>query len=583
MLARSERALAVSRGAIPGLRCLSVLLAALSLLAAAASAYAAPSWHAAQLIGTPVKGNPLVSGGNPQVAGAPDGTAVAAWRQAEVPSPPGLAYVNGCCSRVQAAIRPPGGRFGRAQWASPSGRKISAFRVAALPGGGALAVWTDPDDRSGVSLAVAPPGGRFGAPRKLVGANEKVENLDDFQLGLATDATGDALIAWVDDGGVFTATRSASGELTAPKQLGPNVGGSSGLAVAVAPRGDAVVAWVMPDGDSSGCGGTSVVASTRPAGGSFAAPVTLDSVCEGHLGVVDAAIDSSGDAIVLWRETPGGDYVFMGEIRAATRAGGGSFSAKQTLGSASLSSTADTSFARDGSALLLWHRSTEAREEGAVGYGILAARARPGSGFASARRVASAADQSGAPSLARDPDGSALAAWVENGGVRGAVERRSGSFCAQTVSPPPRDPSLLGPFTYEPPDIAAGRSGEAIAVWHRFNRFEAAIGTADGKAPVLRRLSGHSRRRGRRRVARVSFRLSEAARVRIRLARRVGGRYRRVLTLVRSLPAGRSKLTLARRRGRSLRRGSYRASARAGDCDGRHSKTRRTKFSVRRG
>jgi hypothetical protein len=87
-----------------------------------------------------------------------------------------------------------------------------------------------------------------------------------------------------------------------------------------------------------------------------------------------------------------------------------------------------------------------------------------------------------------------------------------------------------------------------------------AIGTADRKRPVLRRLAARSRGRGRQRVARVSFRLSEASRVRIRLARKLGGRYRRVLELLRSLPAGRTRLTLARRRGRSLRPGSYQSS-----------------------
>src|SRR5215218_9059629 len=355
------------------------------------------------------------------------------------------------------------------------------------------------------------------------------------------------------------------------------------LAVDVAPRGDAIVAWTVPDLQPNGysvgyCGGTSLVAATRPAGGSFSAPVTLDRVSPGgELGVSGAAVDSSGDAVVLWRDHTCSIHPSdTSEIRAATRPAGGSFSAKQTLDSSAL--LADASFARDGSALVFWHRAISGWEEESVSHGILAARARPGSGFGRAGQVASGADRSGAPSLARDPGGRALAAWVENGGVRAAVERRSGGFCAQTVSPPPGDFALLGPFTNEPPDITAGRSGEAVAVWHQFDRIEAAIGTADRKRPVLRRLSVRTRRRR----VRLSLRLSEASRVRVRLARRMGRRYRRVDWFVRSLPAGRTKLTLAGRRGPSLGPGSYRASARAVDCDGRRSKRRRTSFSVRR-
>jgi len=90
-----------------------------------------------------------------------------------------------------------------------------------------------------------------------------------------------------------------------------------------------------------------------------------------------------------------------------------------------------------------------------------------------------------------------------------------------------------------------------------------AMGPADGRPPVVKRLSVRLRdfgAPGLRKAVRPQYRLvlSEAAEVRISIARRAGGRFRPVTSLARSMPPGANHLTYGGRAG-GLRSGRYRA------------------------
>ena len=98
----------------------------------------------------------------------------------------------------------------------------------------------------------------------------------------------------------------------------------------------------------------------------------------------------------------------------------------------------------------------------------------------------------------------------------------------------------------------------------------------DTTKPALALAAARKRIRTTQR-ARLLVTLSEPARVVIALQRRVGKRWRRVLTTKRTLGTGRSSVRIARR----LRAGSYRAVATATDAAGNTSAKRAARFSVR--
>jgi len=108
------------------------------------------------------------------------------------------------------------------------------------------------------------------------------------------------------------------------------------------------------------------------------------------------------------------------------------------------------------------------------------------------------------------------------------------------------------------------------------------MGLADGRSPVIKHLSVRDfGAPGLSKALRPQFRfvLSEAAQVRVSVARRAGGRFRPMTSLVRSMPAGANHLTY-RGRASGLRPGRYRAWISARDCGGRRSKSQAVPFVI---
>ncbi len=105
------------------------------------------------------------------------------------------------------------------------------------------------------------------------------------------------------------------------------VNGQADLAMDAA--GDAVATWVGVD---AAAGTEDVRASVRPAGGQFGAPVTLGSSDQGGGGLTinsQVAMDSAGDAIVIWQNNPTGNEE---DVFASYRPAGGSFGSPVEVG-----------------------------------------------------------------------------------------------------------------------------------------------------------------------------------------------------------------------------------------------------------
>ena len=105
----------------------------------------------------------------PQITTAPDGTTTAVWQR-----------YNGANVVIQAATRPPGGSFGAPVDLSVAGRNAYSPQVATAPDGTAIAVWRRFSGSNWiVQAATRPPGGSFGAPvdLSLPAAEPRLANL----------------------------------------------------------------------------------------------------------------------------------------------------------------------------------------------------------------------------------------------------------------------------------------------------------------------------------------------------------------------------------------------------------------------
>ena len=189
-------------------------------------------------------------------------------------------------------------------------------------------------------------------------------------------------------------------------------GGISGeqatVSLAMDAAGDAVGTWVSaPSGDCP----CTIKAAVRPAGGSFATPVSLSSAGQtGHSAQV--AMDAAGDAIVVW-----GDFnTAVPNVEASVLTAGGSFGSPIQV---STDATADNGGASSpgvamdaaGAAVVVWHTAY-------VGGGraVDAARRPAGGPFTAPQMVTASTDD--VPSfglnqqVAMSPDGHAAVAYT---------------------------------------------------------------------------------------------------------------------------------------------------------------------------
>jgi hypothetical protein len=212
------------------------------------------AWSVPTVIGE----EPTASNPEPWVAVDSAGDAVAVWKKAEV---------------IQSAFRPAGG-----SWGAPiaiSGEESFVPQAAMNAAGDATVVWmAHRGGRYVVKSAFRPAGGEWESPTLV---SQPGEEGGDPQIAL--DAAGDTLVAWRgEDAGteyVRTATRPAGGSWEVPTDASTAGEEVQSIQDAVAPNGDAIVAWA---GDGRQVGEYSNVhASFQPSGGAWEAPEDLSS------------------------------------------------------------------------------------------------------------------------------------------------------------------------------------------------------------------------------------------------------------------------------------------------------------------
>jgi len=194
-------------------------------------------------------------------------------------------------------------------------------------------------------------------PTFLTGINISDAGQDGFEPDVGVDpGTGNVLSAWTrSDGSFFRiqySTRTANGSWATPITISDPGQSASQPDVAVDLSGNTIVTWSRFDGAN-----IRIQAAFRPAGGSFATPVTIsDPGFDATKPETD--FDNSGKALITWQRFDGTKL----RVQATTRTAGvgGTYANEQTLsagGEDAFNPQADAGANVDANAAIVWTRS----------------------------------------------------------------------------------------------------------------------------------------------------------------------------------------------------------------------------------
>jgi hypothetical protein len=389
---------------------------------------------------------------NPQVALDAEGDALMVWTCRDIQGN----------LRVQARARPAAGGLGPVQTLSAVGYSAIDPQIAVDADGDALIVWTrlaSPQPASQIQLRTRSKTGALG-PIQSIGTAAW-----SAHPRIALDADGDALIVWAHKVGeepvhyaIRGRTRSAGGA------LGPILNLSADLhtgnpQVAVAANGDALVVWgqwVVSTAEQS-------IRARAVSADGVLGPILLLSQPGGRPRAHQVAIDSDGDALVVWERDRGSHP----GIEARARSAAGALGPIVTLSSAGAHAySPQLGFDADGDGLIVWSR------QDAGGSSRIQARARSAAGVLGPVQTLTAGhdfDQQ----VAVDADGDAVVAWVH--GTTRRIQARTRS--AAGALGPIQTISFQGAYD---PRVAVDPDGDAVAVWRRDAGSNDRIGAAVG-------------------------------------------------------------------------------------------------------
>ncbi len=305
---------------------LAIVLAAAGVGAGASGAIVFAGWSAP--VSLSVAGD---LGTYPQVGFDRRGDALSVWTELKG---------SGVDYTVMSAHRPAGSSIWSAPVAlSPTGHFAGFPKLAVDAAGGAVTVW-DADIETTTPTTGPPTVGA--AFRSAAGAGwskpQRIspKGVQSTQAQVAIDASGTALAVWIEQNGNVVRVESATGRASTdrwskPVVLATHTGPGTGLflpQISVNSQGYAVAAWMRygsgatlkPSGQTD-----TVFAAVKPRGRSWRAPVNLGQEHEVSQQVLASsefpgphvALDSRGDAIVIWQGRYGGNTVPVSSIRLA--------------------------------------------------------------------------------------------------------------------------------------------------------------------------------------------------------------------------------------------------------------------------
>jgi hypothetical protein len=326
---------------------------------------------------------------------------------------------------VQSATRPAGGGWSAPLTLSASG--AGSALVAAGPEGNVTAIWLlerEEGRRSVVQSATRPAGGSWSAPVTL-SPPEKSARAPQIAL----DPQGGATAVWEEDysGAVESATRSSAGIWSAPVILSATGVRADRPQVAVDSQGNATAVWTgrASNGRRIRIQDRRIQAATRPAGGTWSAPVSISKAGRRHVQDPQIAVSPQGEATVIWQRSNGSYLVVQG----ATRPAGGGWSRPVDIttgdgrGGQHLQLVVDSR----GKATAIW-AGYDTRRSG-PDFAIQAAKHRPGGAWSRPTDISRWTTSLGEPQIAVDPQGRSTAIWAigaKGGAVIQSATSRTG-------------------------------------------------------------------------------------------------------------------------------------------------------------
>jgi hypothetical protein len=308
---------------------------------------------------------------------------------------------------VQSATRSAGGI-----WSAPvtlSAAGAGSPLVAAGPEGNVTVVWLlerEEGWHSVVQSATVSAGGSWSAPVTLSPPRKAARSPQ-----IALDPQGGATAVWEEEhnGAVESATRSSGGIWSAPVTLSATGVRANWPQVAVDPQGNATAVWAgrASNGRRTRIQSRRIQTATRPAGGTWSAPVSISE--PGHRLVQDPqiAVDPQGEATAIWQRSNGSELVVQG----ATHPAGGIWSAPVEItaghgqGGQHLQLVVDSW----GKATAIWEGYDASQ---GTTFAIQGANRPPGGAWSRPTDISRRTKSLGEPQIALDPQGRATAIWV---------------------------------------------------------------------------------------------------------------------------------------------------------------------------
>ena len=386
------------------------------------------SWSAPVQIGSQASTTQIY---NLSLATAPNGDTVAVWVQQS--------------GQLSAAVFTSGGGWQAAASIGTTNNQ-DATNYTTIPdvaidsNGNAIAAWTDrpmtgSSPNSGVWVNRLVAGSGWGQPTKIWTSSDRSKNASQAQV--AVNASGAAVVMWTHARDAYASRFQPGSNWTSAQIVSPSTGYNLLHAVAIDDNGNATTV-------ASGRNGS--LWANRFSAGRWGEATSLVSGV-GYAWAPDVAMDSSGNSLAVWMESPSGSPPFNLRASRFTAAGGWTTpeSVERSNDDAVLPWMAMSS---TGKAVVVW-------EQGSFSKSVYANRFDPQTGWSTPEEI-TAGSLGTLPVVSMDAQGNAMAVWVR-GGVWSSYLSSGGRWSA---------PDQLAASSVEgTPYVRLDANGNAIAVW----------------------------------------------------------------------------------------------------------------------
>jgi hypothetical protein len=381
---------------------------------------------------------------SPTIVSTREGTVIAAWERRD----------DGCggVTRVEAAVRPPGGSFGAPVLLSDPTLEATDPKLAMDAAGRVIAVWAE---NGSIRYSLRPVGGAFSPATTIPGAGP-LAAAPDVALG------GDmAVVGWTEGPNAEVAVKlPGTDAFAAPTTFPTAIETSSDVDVAVNEAGAALFTWQTTTGlpldtlHAAARLGTAFV-ELPPV---FTTAVDLDSIRSPQV-----EIDPAGRGTLVW--TYFNSASSRNEVRTAERGPVGAFGAPDTISNASIDSaplgSLDLAVDSAGNAIAMWWAGPT---------GTMQAAVKPAGTGAFGPVIPNVSAPNfviTTPQVAFDANGRAIAVWLSPGGPSFAVQGAVLPKGAAAFGPVAEHavPSAGGDILDGPTPIALDDQGNAVSIW----------------------------------------------------------------------------------------------------------------------